>query len=96
MTFYEAFNDKSGNVGVYEYEVVGETTKCWYVQLMFYKPIRILKDARNSRLKLSKITALQLLVLRKQNYIDFLQTRIDVSRIAIQNAKYLIEEEKKK
>jgi hypothetical protein len=97
MKFYVAFNDKSGNVGIYEYKLVGETPKCWYVQhLWWHKPTRILKDARNSRFKWSKITALQLLILRKQHYIDFLQRRIDTSRVAIRNAQYLIEEEKKK
>ena len=96
MTFYRADADMDGNVGIYEYKLVGETTKCWYVQHLFYKPTRILKSARNSRFKWSKITALQLFVLRKQNYIDFLQRRIDTSRVAIRNAQYLIEVEKKK
>jgi hypothetical protein len=97
MKFYVAFNDKSGNVGIYEYKLVGETPKCWYVQhLWWHKPTRILKDARNSRFKWSKITALQLLIFRKQHYIDFLQRRIDTSRVAIRNAQYLIEEEEKK
>jgi hypothetical protein len=97
MTFYRADADMNGNVNVYELNVVGETPKCWYVQhLWWHKPTRILKDARNSRFKWSKITALQLLILRKQHYIDFLQRRIDTSRVAIRNAQYLIEEEKKK
>jgi len=36
------------------------------------------------------------MIFRKQHYIDFLQRRIDTSRVAIRNAQYLIEEEKKK
>lgn len=97
MTFYKAFNDKSGNVGIYEFEVVGETPKCWYIQhLWWHKPTRILKDARNSRVKWSRITALQVLIIQKQRYIDFLQRKIEVSKFAIKNAQYLIEEEKKK
>jgi hypothetical protein len=60
------------------------------------KPKRILKDAKNSWAKESRILALESLIIRRKFYMDILKRKLDASRIAIQNAKYLIEEEKKK
>lgn len=96
MTFYRADADMNGNVNVYELNVVGETPKCYYVKWWMTKPKRILKDAKNSWAKESRILALESLIIRRKLYMDILQRKLSASRIAIQNAKWMIEEEKKK
>ncbi len=96
MTFYRADADMDGKVKIREWNVVGETPKCFYIQWWMMKPKRILKNARNSWAKESRLKALESLIIRRKIYMDILKRKLDASRIAIQNAKYLIEEEKKK
>lgn len=96
MTFYRADADMDGKVKVYEWNVVRETPKCYYIKWWMMQPRRILKNAKNSWAKESKILALESLIIRRKLYMDILQRKLDVSRIAIQNAKSMIEEEKKK
>jgi hypothetical protein len=95
MKFYRADADINGKVKVRELNVVDETPKCYYIQYWMEVPKRILKDARNSWAKDSKVKALESFIIRRMIYMDILQRKLDVSRLAIQNAKYLIEEEKK-
>ena len=95
MTFYRANADMDGKVKVYEWNVVGETSKCYHVSYKLHLR-RILKNAKNSWAKESKILALESLVIRRKLYMDILQRKLDVSRLAIQNAKSMIEEESKK
>lgn len=96
MKFYRADADMNGNVNVYELNVVGETPKCYYVKWWMTKPKRILKDAKNSWAKQSRILALESLIIRRKLYMDILQRKLSASRIAIQNAKWMIEQEKNK
>ena len=96
MTFYRANADMDGKVKVYEWNVVRETPKCYYIKWWMMQPRRILKNAKNSWAKESRILALESLIIRRTLYMDRLQRKLDVSRIAIQSAKSMIEEEKKK
>ena len=96
MTFYRADADMDGKVKVCEWNVVGETSRCYYIKWWMMQPRRILKNAKNSWAKESKILALESLIIRRKLYMDILQRKLDVSRLAIQNAKSMIEEESKK
>ena len=95
MTFYRADADMDGNVHVHEWNVVGETPKCVYIKWWVMKPKRILKNARNSWAKESRVKALESLIIRRQLYIENLQKKMDASKIAIANAESMIAEEKK-
>ena len=95
MTFYRADADMDGNVHVHECGVVGETPKCFYIQWWTMKPKRILKNARNSWAKESRLKALESLIIRRKIYIENLQQKIDASKIAIANAELMIKEETK-
>ena len=95
MTFYRADADMEGKVNICEWNVVGETPKCFYIQWWIMKPKRILKNARNSWAKESRVKALESLIIRRKIYIENLQQKIDASKIAIANAELMIKEETK-
>jgi hypothetical protein len=96
MTFYRADVDMNGKIKIREFNVVDETPKCYYIQYWMEVPRRVLKNAKNSWAKESRILALESLIIRRKLYMDILQRKLEASRIAIQNAKLMIEEEKKK
>jgi hypothetical protein len=96
MTFYRADADMDGNVHVREWNVVGETSKTYIVKWWLMKPKRILKGAHNSWAKESKVKALESLIIRRKLYMDRLKNKMDVSRLAIQNAQSMIMKEDQK
>jgi hypothetical protein len=73
--------------------VVGETPKCFYIQWWMMKPKRILKNARNSWAKESRLKALESLIIRRKIYIETLERKIKASKIAIANAEAMIMED---
>ena len=90
MTFYRADADMDGKVHVHEWNAVGETPKCFKIQRWMMEPKRILKNAKNSWAKESRILALESLIIRRKIYIETLERKINASKVAIANAESMI------